>query len=384
MTNVILIMLAKKNNINSVASVANKILIAISLMLVACAARQQLIPVYEVSDPERNLHSYMMSGNYISLQNMPEGYRVCSLNPGRIHRGSEGVYFALNLIYKSEIDSITISVQDTLLLVIDGLHLSLIPYDIQQSGRETSAFYEIDPYDLVDLGNANLVSVHIGTQDSILSARLSQENIYNFKRFAARYVLLSDHQPHQSMPAKRKNWGFVSLGLGSGYELWLGKYTDLLTSRDQPHVQDYLAVNAGYSSFSYDIKGFRRFWIYDPEIPGDSTLAIRFWSDETVHKNYPYLGFMYGVKLEQVVSDWSLETGITVQYFFLPQWRQAVDSVYVPEQDKHYPQKLYHLTSGTQFDGFSAGVFIQLGGLWGRLDTQKSWAVGLALPVPWW
>ena len=111
---------AIRNNIISVLSVAKKYILIFSTLLVSCASQQQFMPVYEISDPERNLHSYMMSGNFIQLDDMPEGYHVCSLNPGRIHRGAEGVYFALNLVYKGEQDSIIIGAEDSLILSIDG------------------------------------------------------------------------------------------------------------------------------------------------------------------------------------------------------------------------------------------------------------------------
>jgi hypothetical protein len=389
MTKIKVVGLIKKNILTSVASVAQKCCLfyaccTISMICFNCASRQQIISVYEVSDPEHNLHSYMMSGNFIQLDSLEQGYRVCSLNPGRIQQGDQKVYFALNFIYKGEKDSVVITKNDSLILFIDATRLDLTTYDIQNSTRGTSAFYEISPYDLVDLGNANQVLLQVTTRDKILSARLSPMNIYNFKRFASRFVLLSDHQPARPQPAQKIKWGFVSMGLGSGYEVWLGKYTDIFTAGKDNRLHDFLAINAGFSTFSYDIKGFRRFWEYDPANPQDSTLAIRFWTDKPVDENYPYLGFMYGLKLERVISDWSLETGVTAQYFFLPQWQYPVDSVYVPEQDKFYPEKIYQLTSGTPYDGFCAGIFFQVGGLWARINTKKAWAIGLALPVPWW
>ena len=61
-----------------------------------------------------------------------------------------------------------------------------------------------------------------------------------------------------------------------------------------------------------------------------------------------------------------------------------VDSVYVPEKDAFYPSRIYVHSSGKLFDGFSIGLYLQLGGVWARIDSKHSWAAGISLPVPWW
>ena len=342
------------------------------------------MPVYEVDDPDYGLQSSIMTGNYLALDSINPIYTLCSLNPGRITSKNNHVYFVLNLVYHSSTYPLTIKSQDSLTIYLDSGSLELKPHDIQVAENEISAFYEINRYDLIDIANSQNVTVTINAQNKILTSRFNEKNKYNFKVFAAKYVLNSGYEPEYPKAATKKHWGFSGAGVGSGYEMWLGRYLNWFTNKSDEHMQDFLALGIGYSSFSYQIKGLRLLNIPDPENPLDSIVVVRYWQDEEITNYIPAPGIVYGWSFKNIVSSWSLEAGVSIQYHFLPTWQESSDSVYVPEHEKYYPLHTYHYSQANMYDGFSAGIFLQLGGMWARINTRKSWAVGLSLPVPWW
>jgi len=366
------------------ANIKYFVLILIGLIQFNCTGGKFNKPVYEVSDPSHGLKSYIMTGNNIVLKGFPKEYTSCALNPGRIASKNNRIYYIINLVYRSEIRTVKFSESDTLYISLDNSQINLVPYDVQSDDMGASIFYEIDRYDIVDIGNAKKVQIKINVADDVLTSDLSYANIYNFQRFATRYILVSDHIPEMKAPEPVTKWGFTSFGFGSGYEIWLGKYTNLITAKKKIELSDYLAFSIGTSSFSYEILGFRQFWEPVEGNPNDSVLTTDYWVDESIAKYYPYIGAMYGISVDDFIRDWSLEAGLTLQYFFLPSWQQDSDSIYVPEHDQYYAQTIYRQSGGNLFDGFSAGIFMQIGGLWARINTKKSWAIGLVLPVPWW
>ena len=359
------------------------ITLLLSFLRFHCTHQKLSTPVYQVEDTEHGINSYIMSGNYLDLTTKPGLNTLLSLNPGRISSKKTSTYYVLNLVYISENDSLIISAKNELKLAFDQNILKLKPYDVQINKNESVSFFEIDPYDIVDIANAKNVSVVIPTSNGIVEARFSRENIHNFKLFSAKYILLSEYEPRLAESSPVDNWGFISPGAGTGYEFWLGKYTRIFTEENS-NITDYISIGTGFSSFDYEITGIRQFWIEDPDNPMDSILAIRYWVDEQHTKNYPYIGFMYGISEKTIIKNRSIEVGVTLQYFFLPEWQGEVDSIYIAEKGMYYPTQKYNLGKGNLFDGFSAGLFLQIGGIWARVNTKKSWAAGLALPLPWW
>lgn len=357
------------------------LIFTLAIIQIHCSHQKLSSPVYQVEDQE--IKSYIMSGNYLQLVGDVQPKTLLSLNPGRIQSKNTSTYYILNLVYINETDSLVLSNNDEIEIIFDHNIIRLKPYNIQYKNKETVIFYEIDPYDIVDISNANSVRVSVPTKNSIVKAGFTHENIYNFKVFATKYILVSKFEPTLKEPQADESWGFVSPGGGTGYELWLGKYFRMAT-KENSGFREYISLGAGFSSFEYEIKGLRQFWVENPENPADTIHVIRYWRDELHKKNYPYIGLSYGVSENSWIRNWSVEMGITIQYFFLPEWQNSPDSLYIPEKDAYYPVEIYSLNSGNLFDGFSAGVFLQVGGIWGRVNTKKSWAAGISLPLPWW
>jgi hypothetical protein len=359
------------------------LIITLAIIQIHCSHQKLSSPVYRIEDLDQGIKSDIMSGNYSDLIGEVEPKTLLSLNPGRIYSQSTSTYYILNLVYINESDSLVISSNDEIEIIFDQNSLKLKPYNVQYKPRETVSFYEIDPFDIVDISNANSVRVRIPNKNKIVEASFNQGNIHNFKIFAAKYILKSKFEPKLKEPQIDEKWGFISPGTGTGYELWLGKYFNMLT-QENSGFRDYISLGAGFSSFDYEVLGIRQFWIENPDNPIDTVLVIRYWQDEFNEKNYPYIGLSYGISENTWIKNWSIEMGITVQYFFLPDWQDTPDSIYIEAKEAYFPIQEYSLGAGNLFDGFSAGIFLQVGGIWARVNTKKSWAAGIALPLPWW
>jgi hypothetical protein len=97
-------------------------------------------------------------------------------------------------------------------------------------------------------------------QQGEMKARFSKDNIYNYRYFAAKYVLGTEDIPPPTKPAYEQPWAFLGGGAGSGLDFWLGYYTNFL--RIKPESGDYLAAGFGrkaleYSRYNYfQIKGY--------------------------------------------------------------------------------------------------------------------------------
>lgn len=349
-----------------------------------CAPRSQFLPVQEVNDPEHGLQSHIMTGNYLVMDSTGNGYSFCQINPGRIKPRNNRIYYVLNLIYHSQTARKKFDAQKQMVIDFDQDSLVLEPHDIRYGENEVVAFYEIDKFDLVDLANANTIKVMIGTGSPVLSGQFSDLNKYNIRYFTSRYVLNSTYEPEPPRPAPKAHWGFAGIGMGSGYEFWLAKYSSIFSAGAENENSDFLALGIGFSPFSYEVKGIRQFVIPDPENPADSIFVIRYWQDKITNRYIPAPGLIYGWSFKNIISNFSLEAGISARYHFLPDWQGETDSVYVPEKGEYYPSVKYVHSSGELFDGFSVGLYLQLGGVWARIDSKRSWAAGISLPVPWW
>ena len=349
-----------------------------------CSSGGLRVPVQEVDDPEHGLQSHIMTSNYIKQDSSAGGYSYWQINPGRIKPKNNQVYYVFNLIYHGSYATENFDTQNRMLIEFDNDSLELEPHDIKYTDDEVVAFYEIDKFDLLDLANAKSIKIMIGAGNPILSGGFSEQNIYNLRYFTSRYVLNSSFEPEPPQPIRKDHWGFTGVGVGSGYEFWLAKYSNLFTRSAENRNCDFLALGFGFSPFSYQIKGIRQIMVPDPENPPDSMFVIRYWLDEEINRYIPAPGVIYGWSFKNVVSNISLEAGVSARYHFLPAWQGQSDSVYVPEKDATYPSQIYVHSKGKLFDGFSIGLYLQLGGIWARVDSERSWAAGISLPVPWW
>ena len=156
------------------------IILLLSFLRLHCTHQKLSTPVYRVDDTEQGINSYIMSGNYLDLTTKPGSNTLLSLNPGRISSKKTSAYYVLNLVYISETDSLIISTDNELELTFDQNVLKLKPYDVQFNKKETVAFFEIDPYDIVDIANAKNVSAIISTGNGTAKARFSRENIHRY------------------------------------------------------------------------------------------------------------------------------------------------------------------------------------------------------------
>jgi hypothetical protein len=87
---------------------------------------------------------------------------------------------------------------------------------------------------------------------------------------------------------------------------------------------------------------------------------------------------MYGLTYPSPFGNWSFEVGFTYQYFFYDEsWNSENTGT------DRFPT-YYQLTEGNPYEGSVIGVFIQAGGLWVQFNRRRNWAVGIAIPVPWW
>ena len=196
-----------------------------------CAHKKVNTSVYRVNDAEVGIKSYIMSGNYLDLQQTKGSNKLFALNPGRIFSQSTSSYYVLNLVYISPSDSLIIGPQDELKIVFDQNLLNLRPYDVQFNDNETVAFFEINPYDIVDISNSTNVSVSLYGKGQAIEAGFSRENLLNFQIFSSKYILISDFNPRLSEPEPFDKWGFISPGTGSGIEFWIGNYPGLLINQ---------------------------------------------------------------------------------------------------------------------------------------------------------
>jgi hypothetical protein len=288
----------------------------------------------------------------------------CTLNPGIItSKGSD--YCILRFEYRNYQLPYEFNVDDSIKLLIDGSEINLIAYDVRKTEEKLTAYYTIDRWDIVDIGNANNVHVIIPLEDVKLRSHFSKKNIYNYKYFAAKYILKTDDIPDPYEPEYRQPWGFVAGGLGTGYEFWLGYYTNFILVESE--MGDYFAIGAGFSPFEY----------WRSSVIDKGNFDIRYLYDGKFTRNSYYINLMYGLTHLIPQYKMSIETGITFQYYFHDKnWDQNFGT-------SLYPTK-YEIEKGVPYYGPALGIFLQIGVLWVQVNTKSNYAAGMVLPVPWW
>lgn len=333
----------------------------ISQIVIGCqSGKQSVVSDYRLQ--LGNFESIIQTGNWIKFHTdrRAEPY-TGTLNPGRMISAGR-TYHILKFENRDKSPPYILEDGDTLRLILDGRALNLTGYNTSREQNRLSAYYEINKWDLADIGNASSVDIVMLAQDGEWNATFSKDNIYNYRYFAAKYILGTEDVPPPPQPTYEQPWAFISGGVGTGTEFWMGYYTKLLNL--ESGLSDYLAAGMGiekmdYSRYNYySMKGY-------------------LWDGNFSLKNY-YINLMYGLTYPSPFGNWSFEIGITYQYFFYDEnWNSKNVGT------DRYPT-VYRLTDGNPYEGSAIGVFIQAGGLWFQLNVKRKWAVGIALPIPWW
>jgi hypothetical protein len=337
------------------------ILVFFFMIGIGCqSAKQSVVTDYRLQ--MGNLESIIQSGNWLRFSSdLRADPFTGTLNPGRII--SEGRKYHI-LKYENRDKNFPYSLKngDTLSLVLDGRALNLMGYNTSGQGEKLSIYYEIDQWDLVDIGNASSVEVILKAQEGELRARFSKDNIYNYRYFGAKYILGTDDIPPPAQPSYEQPAAFLGGGAGTGTEFWFGYYTNFLKIKQG--LGDYLAVGVGFISFKYS--RYNRF-------PGQGYL----WDGDFSETNYS-INLMYGLTYPSPLGNWSFELGFTYQYYFYNEnWNKENTGTEL------WPT-YYQLTDQVPHKGSVIGMFIQAGGLWVQFNRIRNWAVGLAIPIPWW
>ena len=319
------------------------------------------------------VESIMASGNLLDfyIEGGTKPYR-CSLNPGMI-KTKRSIYYILNFQYNVHPFPFEISTEDSLRLFLDGSEIGLPLLTASRKGDRITANFSVNKWDLLDIGNAGRVQVSFQHKDTLLNARLSARNIYAFKYFGAKYIIRSTDIPVPAEPAYERPWGFLGVGQGSGYEFWFAYYTDSLKTTSG--WGEYIALGAGFSPFDYWRYNHYVFFDTDPPVVPEGNKE--YWFDGAFTENSYYINLMYGLSHPIPFGRWSIEAGVTFQYYFYNQdWNPKGGSLSYPT--------LYEIKNGEPYEGAAVGGFIQIGGLWFLINSKSNWAVGLTIPTPWW
>jgi hypothetical protein len=311
-----------------------------------------------------DLESIIQSGNWLKFYT---DYRVepytGTLNPGRMtSRGRK--YHILKYENRDQDLPYTFEDNDTLTLIIDGRPLYLTGYNTSggEERKKLNIYYDIDMWDLADIGNASSVSVILKAKEGELKAKFSKDNIYNYKYFSAKYILGTDEVPPPVEPPYKQPLAFASAGVGTGFEFWFGYYTNFL--KITQGLGDYFGLGMGFIKFNYST--YNRY-------PGQGYL----WDGSFSKTNYS-INLMYGLTYPSPFGNWSFELGFTYQYYFYDKsWNSKNTG------SESFPT-YYQLEDYNPHEGSVIGLFIQAGGFWMQFNRRRDWAVGVALPIPWW
>jgi hypothetical protein len=340
------------------------LIIAITIgthLLVGChTGKQSSVSDYRLQIGD--LESIMQSGNWLKFYTdfRSEPY-TGNLNPGlMISRGRN--YHIIKLEFRDQKLPFSLKDGDTLSLILDGSPLNLTGYNTSRQENSLGAYFEIDKWDLVDIGNASYVAVIIRAQEGEIKSSFFSENIYNYRYFASKYILGANDVPSPSKPVYIQPTAFVSGGAGTGTEFWFAFYTNFL--KIEPGLSDYMAAGIGLERFEYSRYNY-------------FSMKGYLWDGNFSLKNYN-INLMYGLSYPSPFGEWSFELGFTYQYFFYDEsWN------YKNTGPDTYPT-VYRLNNGNPYEGSVIGVFIQAGGFWVQFNRKRKWAIGITLPIPWW
>jgi hypothetical protein len=329
---------------------------------------------------ERNsgsIRSISMVGNNLDfyLNHETKPYR-CAFNAGMMITKTD-TYYTLNISSRNQRLPFRLTNKDSLKLKIDDSIILLPTLDVSRSGDNFSGYYRINYWDLLDMGNADEITVFVLHGDTTFHARYSKVNIYNYRYYNARYILKTTDIPIRRPKPYEQPWGFLSGGGGTTYDFWTGYYTNFFLSGSG--FGDFVAAGFGISPFSYTE------WqkLYMPLLyPGnplyqDNLLDSWLEFNEGQSQSFNF-HLMYGIAQFNTLRKWSVEIGLSFFYY----WS---DKRWINAQDRYLNKDILTIVeSGTPFKGPAIGGFLQIAGLWFQYNSKPSWTVGLALPVPWW
>jgi hypothetical protein len=349
-----------------------------ALLFFSCAASN--LPKIQVSERKSaTIESVSLLVNQLDfyLESTYKPYR-CAVNPG-IMKTAADTYYTLNFSSGDQALPFDLKITDSLILKLDDSEICLNTLDVSRIGKKYSAYYRIDYWDLLDIGNADNVEVHVIHGDSLFKAIFSSQNIQNFQHFTAKYILNSEYIPGPEPAFYQQPWGFLSGGAGKLYVFWLATYTNFIKTKTG--FGDFIAAGLGYAPFSYTE------WAagspLEPEtLPGISPpgiTPIELWVEQNQAQSSSFsLNLMYGFTFPSPFGRWSFESGICFCTFFTSNRWQNGQIQYLDDDI------LTIINEGIPYRGMAVGGFFQIGGFWFQYNSNKTWTAGISLPVPWW
>lgn len=319
---------------------------------------------------------YLMENNYLSTR-IDDIFktRECTLNPGKIITENE-TYYILRFFYSSYVDTFIVNEGDSILITVNGRKINLKSNYVIVGDNEITAYYEVPVLDLIEISLAKSVTISVKSINDTFYSEFQSQNFANFDNFIKSYVYTSNdnlNNVRENQLVKSKLRGFISIGAGSGYELWFTYYTNILKIKAFQDIGDFISFGAGFTKFTYDRYVHRQ---------TSSEPPPRFWYEYyDSHKNSIwYLNTMYGLTHSSGFGNWSVELGVTVQYYKIDDkdWNK-----YIPSETSWgtVPKFKYNITNGKAYDGFVFGIFVQAGIFWFRINLQESWMLGLSVPI---
>ena len=303
------------------------------------------------------------------------------LSPVRIYSPYSGLYFALKLTYTPGITDLKIKTGDRIAFTIDHSRFEITAYEAIYDPKEITAYYHIDKWDLVDIGNAGSATVSIYDQFTEQKIEFSRENITNYRLFASAYVLGTTYIPGAGESSKEL-WGFFSVGYGTAFGTWLAKYLNLLFHESELVAGDFISAGTGFAPFNYYTYQVTRFPAFDMNTGWYLDYAYRL-PEKTSDPVY-HIGIMYGVVNRSLISGASVELGLSFQYFIHHTGYDDQKIIHQTPLTPDSPDRVYRIIDGTALKGFAGGAFLQAGIIWVHVNTSKIWSAGLTAPLPWW
>ena len=284
------------------------IVLVIFLFLNCATNRSTKIQVHERKS--ESIESITMGGNSLDffISNEQKPYR-CSLNPGIMITRSD-TYYTLNFLSRDQKLPFELTNKDSLKLLLDKSPITLLTLDVSRTGKGFSAYYRIDYWDLLDMGNVDQLQAIFYHGDTLFQASFSDENIYNYRYFNAKYILKTDDIPEPDPQPYEQPWGFFSGGGGSTYDFWLGHYTNFISI--QSGIGDFVAAGFGLSPFSYSE------WLrMTPPSPSSGNIInqqipIDSWHELNEGRSSSYnFHIMYGLTQHSRLGRWSVEISLS-------------------------------------------------------------------------
>ena len=302
----------------------------------------------------------IMHGNLLVSDNFSKLY----LNAG-VAKSNNSEFYFLKLDYTHPESVPHIYPGDILVLTIDGIELEVDAYDVKPSQNRTISFYNIDKFDLIDLGNARNVHLKAFGGDQFIEADFSAENIQNMREFINAYIFSEVMVTEQ---ASDKYWGFLGVGGGTSHNVWIGMYLDKLKLNFVPDLSDFGAIGLGYSQFEYERFSYVTDQWQNYYISSISTVKEPIW----------VVGAIYGITYPiNWLMKWSLNIGFVFQYYNFDEKHWEDEKGRLEEN----PYESYRIVNREPYSGATVGVFIQAGSFWWSINTFGAWTAGVSISI---